>query len=280
MKLRRPSREAGIIGISTLLLLAASALPCAAFGQPRAAELGENVGELLRELKINAARMPAPAMKRAANDDPYVRRCLENPGVPEGRELDVALNRRNVCRKRVGLRFGSMEGGRRVSRYRLTKSAGRLRVAINLYFRYRGAPQNKAASVARLQATKGCLVDFFAKHEMTLVPEFHVNAGLSDWLRHDLAVNLWDERKNADQINWAVLRVNDEDLTEAQVCVVVAHELGHALGLPDTYADPECPDRSPIGPPDDIMNAGMLNITQSRLYPWAIKDILKPLCGE
>lgn len=65
-------------------------------------------------------------------------------------------------------------------------------------------------------------------------------------------------------------------------CSLAIHELGHLLGLSDTYPNPDCPDQeTEVMPLDDIMHSsGFFQPSQARFYPAAIRSILQPLCGR
>ena len=79
------------------------------------------------------------------------------------------------------------------------------------------------------------------------------DTGLSDWWGCDHSINLHDKYDRATDTNWVTHEMGKPNLAPL-IGVLYLHEIGHRLGLPDTYIDPDCPDREPIMPRDDVMN--------------------------
>jgi len=63
-------------------------------------------------------------------------------------------------------------------------------------------------------------------------------------------------------------------------CTTLLHELGHNLGLPDEYKDPDrCPDRTNYSSNNDnVMVDSFSNLKEVDFYPRHIRTILYPLC--
>ena len=122
------------------------------------------------------------------------------------------------------------------------------------------------------------MANFFAKHGIKLDLTFYEETGFSDWWNCDHSINLHSHYGRATSGNWVTHRTAGIDLDEEGRCSLFLHELGHRLGLPDTYPDPDCPDRPRIGPEDDIMNNSWLGADNTKLYPYAIKELLGELC--
>ena len=88
-----------------------------------------------------------------------------------------------------------------------------------------------------------------------------------------------------------------EPVRHREFCLMMLHEVGHLLGLPDEYAEPEaCPDREFVsnetmpysvmavpmfGFLDNIQllgNEDVLNLNAVEFFPRHLKKILKPIC--
>jgi hypothetical protein len=66
-----------------------------------------------------------------------------------------------------------------------------------------------------------------------------------------------------------------------ELCGMMAHEIGHTLGLNDEYADPECPDRSLLAQeanPWSIMADPFHPWEQIEYFPRHVGDVVRPLC--
>lgn len=67
----------------------------------------------------------------------------------------------------------------------------------------------------------------------------------------------------------------------ADYCKTVRHEVGHLLGFPDEYSSSlTCPDRKvyDYNSPFNIMSNPFGSRAETALFPWNIKQLLKPVC--
>ena len=124
-----------------------------------------------------------------AQKSPYIQRCLENRFIPDRTMSIVASTTHDLCKKQW---HGDHERSR-TAHFSLHKSRGRIRLSTSLYFDYKGKQENKDASMAKLEKSKECMGDFFARHGIELDLRLHVNSGIKDWVASDKAINLWDD---------------------------------------------------------------------------------------
>ncbi|HTL12759.1 MAG TPA: hypothetical protein VL588_09745 [Bdellovibrionota bacterium] len=73
-----------------------------------------------------------------------------------------------------------------------------------------------------------------------------------------------------------------EDVRQDEYCLLLLHETGHHLGLPDEYADSDCPDREGISgavDPHAVMDDQYYGWRHIDFFPRHIAAVLAPLCG-
>ena len=213
-----------------------------------------------------------------ASENSYISNCIDR--VPDGKEIHYSkLFNADVCRKIL-----SFFDYKRVTsvKYTLLKREGRIVIKTSIYANYRGSLFNREKALKDIRETVPCIKDFYARHGIKLDLTIREGNNPLDWIQSDHFINFYDSFHRPRAKKWAIYVTHGKNiLTKDTRCRLFVHELGHSLGLNDTYPDTDCPDRKHIMPRNDIMSAGKnSNIHYTKLYPYAIEKLLKPLCGE
>ncbi len=218
-----------------------------------------------------------------AQRDEYILNCLDK--TIDKKEVDVDETFSFLCEKING---SPDKYQTKLKKYRLKKENEQIVLSINLCFSYEGDVNNRNDSFRRLKDTKSCLEDFFARHGVKPDFNFYQMPGeteeylnkLKESSNCDHHITLHDHHSRPNSSNWPTHTSLGLNLTARDRCLIFVHEFNHNLGLPDVYADSRCPDRERVMPRDDIMHADIYMPTFFGFYPYAIKHILKPLCGD
>ena len=206
----------------------------------------------------------------AARND-TISSCLNS--VSEGKKVEHSEIFWQLCEKDKWLFIDFKQWLK--SKYTIQKRAGQIVIKTNLHANYQG--RFKTEALQSIRETIPCVKHFYARHGIKL------ELSITDYKSgHDHTVNFHDSFPRSNHKNWAIYRDGRTLLTKDHRCYIYIHELGHLLGLPDTYHDPRCPDRE-IKTRDDIMNGFdylyFHNMNRLKFYPYAIKKLLRPLCG-
>ena len=221
--------------------------------------------------------------KARISKDP-VGECLANKSVPENRKAYVTYQSNYMCKKRT--RQASKRFSDRVS-YSLVKANNQIQIKMAVFFDYKGAPKNREKVLSRVHRAKICVEKFYKRFGLTLSLDFKIASGGIDpvgWTElatSNAVINLWDTTKRSNSENYGILNDCGYPVSEDSVCSLMAHELGHTLGLPDTYADSDCPSRTGITAPSNIMNSGGFgSVASFHLNTEQVSRMIAPLCDR
>jgi hypothetical protein len=212
---------------------------------------------------------------------PYIKRCIKH--VPEN-DLGVYVNnkRKSLCRK-------STNGGGDLHqnlnhKYFLERKDGRIILTSSINFKYRGRPENKEEVESKAAGSVNCIRSFFALHgiDLNLTFSFNKTSSHRQSKPYESDVNLWDHYHRSNSKNWSTLSRFGKPMDQDRRCSLYIHELGHVLGLPDTYMETKkCPDRMNIKPNSNVMNdhEGLYDHEEIKHFDEEqIKMLLSPLC--
>ncbi|MDC1173895.1 hypothetical protein OAT67_00755 [Bacteriovoracaceae bacterium] len=220
-----------------------------------------------------------------AEKNGYISNCLKT--INDGEEKKVEKRTSRLCKKDAkeldpySHRIDSSKHAYRTTtgNYTLSKKRGQLVISTSIYFLFKGEEKDREEAFRVLEDTKKCIVNFYAKSGIKLDLTFYYETGPRDKQVCDHFVNLHTRTNRADSGNWATEGAANPNMSNSNRCALYLHELGHKLNLPDTYPDPACPDREIISPIGDIMRVGSYGqVEDSKLYPYAIKEMLGDIC--
>ncbi|MDC1174496.1 hypothetical protein OAT67_03845 [Bacteriovoracaceae bacterium] len=208
-----------------------------------------------------------------AQKDGHINNCLNDKKNGDSGKKDYTSA--HLCKK-VGWWLDSKRG--EPVKYKVHKKNGLINIDTSIYFDYKGDEKNRERSFKRLRKAMKCMKSFYAKHGIRLNLTVKEDSGLHDWWSCDHSINIWDEKMNPNSANWTTTTY----LSDARVCRHFLHELGHRLGLPDSYPDPDCPDREPIKSRYDMMysTGSGADVNESNIDGETISKLIRPLCGE
>ena len=212
----------------------------------------------------------------ATEGDKYVSSCLQR--VADGETIEVDRVNLAPCTESYV--------NERPAKYRLTKRDGSIHIATSIYFEWGGEDVERENSLALLDHSKSCIENFLARYGLIADLTFFKDTGWVDRdFRSDHVVRL-HKRIRANAENWPLFAQGAYAIGEASRCGIHIHEFLHLLGLFDTYpvldkyGEKICPLRR-VENLDDIMNnSDTSDPKYLRLYPYAIKSILGPLCNS
>lgn len=214
---------------------------------------------------------------------PYIKRCLEH--IPEN-DSGVYVNkkRKTLCRK-------STTGGEDLyhnlnHKYFLESKDGRIILTSKINFNYRGSLENKEEVESKAAGSVNCIRSFFALHgiDLNLTFSFNKTNSKRQSKPYESEVNLWDHYHRSNSKNWSTLSRFGKPMEDDKRCSLYIHELGHVLGLPDTYMETKkCPDRINIKPNSNVMNdhEGLYDHEEIKHFDEdQIKMLLSPICDS
>lgn len=111
--------------------------------------------------------------------------------------------------------------------------------------------------------------------------QFQLSYGYADegGLKDSFAkVDIYDIRPGkSNAAEWSVLSSQGRVENPNRICTMMTHELLHLLGLGDTYARPNCPQRE-AGKPNEIMANSSVLPEAAKLTEIETIRIIAPLC--
>lgn len=163
--------------------------------------------------------------------------------------------------------------------YRLSKVDKFLQIDVKKKLIYRGDSKNYPLVKQRFDNAQACIKGIYANHGIHLNFIYAYESSGAIFGSAD-EVNLYDEFSRNNALNWGVLASQGSRNSDWEICKSIAHEMGHMLGLNDTYPDPRCPHRPRSNSRFEIMGDSVGNPDLLRFNDQEIKRILDPLCAD
>ncbi|MFC1523073.1 hypothetical protein ACFL6Y_11750 [Elusimicrobiota bacterium] len=214
--------------------------------------------QMKKGLGVTPEEDPETTARRQAQQDSVISSCLNDPRVPEDKEVEVFYHARHSC--------GLLGAGNNVH-YRATKERDVIRIRMGIYFKFEGGKWERKRARKAVHKLPECIKKFYARQGLLVEMTPYFDLGPQGREMADLAVDTQPKDGNwrADAEHW-----------EVHDCKTCLHEFGHLLGLPDEYEDGACPNRTYIGETDSLMRNP--DHRRAKLYSRHIKTITDPLC--
>lgn len=161
--------------------------------------------------------------------------------------------------------------------YLLSLKDGFITIDLNLELVYKGRPENMVAVKAAIFSAQPCIRTILANQgiQFRLSYDYEDEGGLKDSFAK---VDIYDTRPGqSNAAEWGVLSSRGSIETPNRICTMMTHEILHLLGLGDTYARPNCPQRD-AGKPNEIMANSSVMPESAKLTEREIRRIIAPLC--
>ncbi|MBX3722062.1 MAG: hypothetical protein KF713_09495 [Turneriella sp.] len=150
-------------------------------------------------------------------------------------------------------------------------------IDLRLELVYKGLPENMGAVKNAINAAQPCIRKIMANQGI----QFQLSYGYADegGLKDSFAkVDIYDIRPGkSNAAEWSVLSSQGRVENPNRICTMMTHELLHLLGLGDTYARPNCPQRE-AGKPNEIMANSSVLPEAAKLTEIETRRIIAPLC--
>jgi hypothetical protein len=264
--------------VSTMVTLAelARLKPAAGFAGPERAFESDQVFEYWLQQIARSQELDTRAAY-ASSKVPVIQDCLRR--TENGTSRDVPAHQElTVCHDHLWFdRWSMAQVG-----YRMKKENGIFVLEHSISLMYSGEERQRKEVISRVLAERECVERFYANQGIRLKLTLKTDPVLRDFADSDnMVVCVPEEHGRSDSGMWKVLAHIGPKL-----CSLMAHEIGHQLGLEDLYTD-GCPAyveraKEREVPNENVMSlgGGNLQIKDNTFEPWQAREIIAPLCAD
>lgn len=162
-------------------------------------------------------------------------------------------------------------------KYMLSLKDNFITIDLRLELIYKGQPANMATVKSAINNAQPCVKKIMANQGI----QFNLTYGYADedGVKDRYAtVDIYDIRPGkSNAAEWGVLSSQGTVENPNRICTMMTHEMLHLLGLGDTYARANCPQREP-GKPNEIMANSSVLPEVAKLTELETRRIIAPLC--
>ncbi len=226
-------------------------------------------GSGLMACDVSEANVNVPGSGRvqiAEGDRPMIRallnQCLRNRSVRDNHWTNVNGHTPVLCT--------APNGFKRMKRYyQVGRQNGMIRVRVPIRFTWvPGVSQgNRESAFRKLTAASRCAQNFYLR--------FGLHVSIDNVTDATAPVTIVSETLGRSSTAHVYMGENENH----NACTMMAHEMGHFMGLPDRYVDAVCPARTGLMPSSDLMNNG--GVYPPEMMTLNLLDfhrIIEPLC--
>lgn len=162
-------------------------------------------------------------------------------------------------------------------KYLLSLKDNFITVDLRLELAYKGQPENIQVVKSAINNAQPCIKKILANQgiQFNLTYGYADEGGIKDKYA---AIDIYDIRSGrSNAAEWSVLSSQGSPENANRICTMMTHEMLHLLGLGDTYARTDCPQRE-AGKPQEIMANSSVFPEAAKLSDIEIRRIIAPLC--
>lgn len=205
----------------------------------------------------------------ASGKSPYIKSCLASTAASKRKRHVVARFSDPTCS------IYASEAD-----YQISKTATLIQIDMTRKLVYKGTRNNFQLVKQKLEDVQGCIRSVYANQGVRFNFNYSFESSGVLWNSSSEEIYVYDDFPHSNQTHWGILSEQGTPNSINYLCSSIAHELGHHLGLLDTYVDEKCPNSRRHGSRQELMANSNGHPALVRINEAEMKQILEPLCGE